>query len=237
MQNKFFFLLFSCISFICTAQQSHTIVATPATTNPLYKFCANKVQIEVPSKGDDFQAICRAKGGEITQSVENPHKFLLIPKENECHIMVADDQSIIGSVAYKVEDAPKPRLQLWVDGVVYDGKSSVKYSSKLELQVVPDANFQKNYSKDARYMISSVKVFAKTKTGNYHIGGANLSEKEAHVGLNIPIPSTDENWKDEKELTLIYEFDAISRKNFKGEIVKDERFTAAEKVFYVRLGQ
>ncbi len=180
-----------------TARPLETIVErvvyhpVPSFSYPsfMYLSCANLVSINLPS---GYHSAQLSGINALLLRGTDSLKYTVIPTAKNCNLMLRairrDDSAFKEEMQFRVIEPPKPQIQLFVMGKLHDGISPVSSKSDLKVRILPDVDFRNHYPKDARYMISSIDVFAQRSLGApTKVGSFSGAGKDATAGINIPL--------------------------------------------------
>lgn len=143
-------------------------VRTPvATIQPrkghfMYRYCANDIRIEIPEIQEVSNLSITATQAQVTPSQNDPALFRIYPVGNQTELRVSTfyngRKTLISSIPVQIVTPPKPRIELLVNGEVYDGEVPVSRGSEVSMRVVPNIEFQQLYEEDAQYGVNSIEV-------------------------------------------------------------------------------
>ena len=210
------------------------IVITSGAVQLLYKDCANQLNVDVPALGEYYQPVINASGGEARQSNQNRKRLLVDPQSRVLNLKVAtrtNGQTIpLGSQKYRVVLPPKPSIELKANGHTYTGMASISKKSRIYMRIKPDREFAEMFDRDARYRISQVDVLLKDGLmPAKKVASMKVSNKDAVNGFRINLPSRVQQARTGAILYL--QIDKVQRKNYKGKVITDKRFTEIERSF------
>ena len=142
---------------VYTINQEYTVVkpviqATSGAGFSLYKDCGNKVTMQVPALGTQYDPSFSASGAKIKMTSEKG-KVIIIPSAPTVDVKVKNNGVYIGSVNCKVHLIPLPSIELKCQNRPVDPIRGVPKSMlrDVELKPVPDNGFKQNNPRDARY--------------------------------------------------------------------------------------
>lgn len=139
-----------------------------ASVQLLYKDCGNKVIVDVPALGESYTPdFSKSKGGKAKIAGSNPKEVTLVPTQPKFTLTVyskTNGQNLkIGNVEYNVIRPPKPRMAIILpSGQEYDGRRPVNRRQNLKVKLIPDADFRRTLPRDARYKVSSAKLYVQS---------------------------------------------------------------------------
>jgi gliding motility-associated protein GldM len=212
------------------------VVITSATVQNLYRSCGNAINIDVPALGEFYDPRVTASNADVTQSKESKKKFLIVPTGKTSVVSVSsftNGQTVkVGDVAYSVIEPPKPTIEMKINGKSTSGSTPVPKSSRVQVYLIPDAEFKAALPQDARYGITSIEVLAQLSLGPpSKIGGKNTAGQDATQPLTIPLGP---QIKSASPGTKVYiRVDEVFRKNFRGQTIPDRRFSEVERTLSI----
>jgi gliding motility-associated protein GldM len=211
------------------------IVITSAAVQLLYLNCGNDVNIDVPALGDQYSPVITATSAEVIPSKKTAKKFRIVPTARTCKVTVSSNTGgsriKIGDVDYKVIRPPKPTIEMAINGKTTGGSTPVSKNSRIQVRLVPDADFRANLPEDARYMISSIDVLAQLSLGPpTKVNSVNANGKDATKPINVSLGT---QVRQARPGTKIYiRINDIYRRNFQNKRVK-ENFSEIERMLSI----
>ena len=198
----------------------------------LYRRCGNNVTIDVPALGEYYNPVVNTSTGIIRQHAIAQKQFLIMPEGDNCMVNVSshtNGQTIkIGSVGYRVIEPPKPAIQLMVNQREFTGTQTIDPGSVLSLRLLPDKEFERKMSRDAKYQIAKVEVYLKDRIGPpRRVATLSMAGKNANRFQRIRLGAEVDQAKSGTPFYL--KITKIYRKNFKGELIEDPRFGERER--------
>ncbi len=208
------------------------VQVSSAAVQNLYRKCGNDVNIEVSALGDYYDPIIIASQAEVKTSQQNRTKFRIVPSGRNCKVTVSsrtpNGTLKIGELKYKVIKAPKPNIRIKVNGREFNGTMAVKASSRITIQIVPDAEFRQALPADARYRINKVDILVQHGLAPPSVAKTiSLVNQDATQAIRINLSAAVGQLA--KGTKVYLQIDKIYRKNFKGEQIEDKRFFLMEK--------
>ncbi len=211
------------------------IVVTSAAIQVLYLQCGNDVNIDVPALGDQYKPVITASSAQVIPSKSVAKKFRIVPSAKTCRVTVnsnTNGQKIkIGDVDYKVIRPPKPTIDMAVNGKPTSGATPVPKTSRVQVRLVPDADFRSNLPEDARYMISSIDVLAQLSLGPpTKVNSVSANGKDATKAISVSLGT---QVRQARPGTKVYiRINNIYRINFANKRV-EEKFTEVERMLSI----
>jgi len=210
-----------------------SVEITSATVQNLYRSCANDVNIRVPALGDYYNPRVSASQAQVIPAQSNKEQYRIIPTGQKCIVSVSNvlngATTKVGDVPYNVIEPPKPQVAFGVNGRALQGATPVKKGSRIQVRLVPDAEFAASLPRDARYQISQIEVKAKLSLGAPQtVNRINTNGQDATQPINVSLGSRGNSAP--PNTTVYIEIEDIYRVNFEGKKIKDSRFLATEKI-------
>jgi gliding motility-associated protein GldM len=168
------------------------VVMRSETIQILYQYCGNDFFITVPALGDSYHPVISASEAEVIPSKKYATKFRIVPTGENCRVSVSSNTNgqiiKVGDVDYKVVQPPKPTIELSINGKTNSGVVPVSANSRVQVRVVPDADFKANLPDDARYTISSIDVLAQLSLGPpVKVNALNTNGKDATQAIMVSL--------------------------------------------------
>ena len=214
-----------------TVRKPEISIKSAAVQN-LYRECGNAVEIDVPALGDLYNPVVTATNCEVLPSKENKKKFMLMPGGGKSAVITVNNSlngSVmkVGDVTYNVVDPPRPSVVVKINGQPSNGQTGIGKGSKVSVFIVPDPEFRNLLPADANfYAAGKIDVYAALSIGApARVGGKDLSGQNAVNGIDVGVPPQATGSPGTK---VFFELDAVYRKNFRGKMVKDPRFSLYE---------
>lgn len=130
-----------------------------ASVQALYFKCGNKLSVQVPALGAQYDPSFSASGASTIKGASKG-EVTLIPNSREVTLSVSSGGNPIGSQTFQVRPIPKPEIQCVVGGRPANEKQGTPITAvrNMQLRAVPDAGFATFLPEDARYRVSSYEV-------------------------------------------------------------------------------
>ncbi len=197
----------------------------------MYRDCGNDVEINVPAWEENYSPIVEVdKNSSVRQGKANPRSFLVVPKGKKCEItvnaQVGKELMKIGQAKYRVVSPPKPKIEMLVNGKVYNGSSPIPKTSRLLVRIVPDPEFRQFMPNDARYGITKISVLGQLSLGppkNVGLIEGGRAEKGIKVSMPSPVRKARPGTKVYVRLEEIY------RVNYRSKKIPETRFSEIER--------
>ena len=211
------------------------IVMRSAAVQILYLHCGNDFHIEVPALGDSYNPVISASSASVIPSKKQASKFRIVPTGENCRVSVSSNtngQRIkIGDVDYKVVQPPKPTIEMAINGKTTGGEVPVSKNSRVQIKLIPDADFRANLPEDARYMISNIDVLAQLSLGPpTKVNSINTNGKDATKPIAVSLGT---QVRQARPGTKVYiRINDVYRRNFQNKRVP-ETFSEVERMLSI----
>ncbi len=126
----------------------------------LYRNCANQLKFSCPPLGAEFSPNFNgSSGGEIITS-NSPGKVVLVPKDPEMKIKIANNGAAIDQKTFRVQLVPRPTVKLYNGDREVNIKEGLKLPLpvNLKLVIIPDPLFKSVCPEDAKYNPTETEV-------------------------------------------------------------------------------
>lgn len=125
-----------------------------ASVQALYYRCGNKLSVQVPALGAQYQPSFSASGASVITGQRG--EVTLVPNSREVTLNVASGGNAIGSQTFKVRPIPNPTIKCYVGGSEANVKQGTPGTSirSVTLRAIPDPGFATFLPEDARYRVS-----------------------------------------------------------------------------------
>lgn len=204
-----------------------------ASVPTLYQSCGNDLILEIADlKEQDIPSLSATNAEVIPR--KGSTRFRIVPTGKNCNLIVSvgsesnGDQVTLGNAFYKVIQPPKPSIDMAINGKISSGNTPIPKTSRVQIRLVPDADFEASMPMDAKYGISEISVLAALSLGEpIKVNSINTAGKDAtkpiQVSLGTQVRQAPTGTK------LILRIEEIYRRNFQGKLIPDNRFTEVEK--------
>ncbi|MEM9718027.1 MAG: GldM family protein [Bacteroidota bacterium] len=208
-----------------------SVEITSATVQNLYQNCANDVNIRVPALGEYYNPKVSASSANVVASQKSKEQFRIIPTAKKCVVSVSNvlngKTTKVGDVPYNVIKPPKPTIAVGANGRQLQGSAPIRKGSKIQVRLVPDADFKASLPNDARYQVSQILVKANLSLGPpVTVNKINTAGRDATQPMNVGLGSRGNSAP--KGTVFYIEIDEIIRVNFQGKKIPDKRFLKSE---------
>lgn len=145
------------------------VVITSASVQNLYANCGNTINVDVPALGEFYNPKFAATSATVLPNTGDKRKVTIVPTGKTCVLSVSsltNGQNIkIDDITYKVIRPPRPTIDLMVNGKLFNGATPIPAKAPCKVVVNPDNDFKAALPKDARYMVSSIKLLSQRSLG------------------------------------------------------------------------
>ncbi|CAH2559700.1 gliding motility protein GldM [Cardinium endosymbiont of Oedothorax gibbosus] len=180
-----------------------------AAVQSLYRNCGNELDIQVPSLGAAYNPRFKVEGGII---IPGPKKGVVtvMPKANEVKLKVYNEDNLIDTVSFIVQNIPTPQISITTKNKPIDMKLGIPAPGPrvVEAKVIPNKYFQDFLPKDARYQVVEWVITLARGSRPVHTLKVNQSIADLHSIASLAKPGD----------RLVVEIKKIERKNFKNEV-------------------
>ncbi|RZJ93833.1 MAG: gliding motility protein GldM, partial [Hymenobacter sp.] len=125
-----------------------------ASVQALYYKCGNKLSVQVPALGAQYQPSFSASGASVITGQKG--EVTLVPNAREVTLNVSSGGNAIGSQTFKVRPIPNPTIKCYAGGSEANEKQGTAGTSirSITLRAIPDPGFATFLPEDARYRVS-----------------------------------------------------------------------------------
>jgi gliding motility-associated protein GldM len=125
-----------------------------ASVQALYYKCGNKLSVQVPALGAQYQPSFSASGASVISGQKGD--VTLVPNAREVTLNVSSGGNAIGSQTFKVRPIPNPTIKCYAGGSEANEKQGTAGTSirSITLRAIPDPGFATFLPEDARYRVS-----------------------------------------------------------------------------------
>jgi gliding motility-associated protein GldM len=129
-----------------------------ASVQALYYRCGNKLSVQVPALGAQYQPSFSASGAAVITGQKG--EVTLVPDSREVTLNVSSGGNAIGSQEFKVRPIPLPTIKCFIGSTDGEDKKGVPAGQlrNITLRAIPDAGFATFLPDDARFRVSSFEV-------------------------------------------------------------------------------
>jgi len=180
-----------------------------ASVQALYYQCGNKLSVQVPALGAQYQPSFSASGAAAIPGQKG--EVTLVPTAREVTLNVSSGGNAIGSQTFKVRPIPLPTIKCFVGSVDGEDKRGVPAGMlrSITMRAIPDPGFATFLPDDARFRVSRFEVtlargkrpVQQTKSINGNVGDISEMANAARA--------------DDR---LFVEVKGVQRQNFQGKV-------------------
>ncbi|WP_151086958.1 type IX secretion system motor protein PorM/GldM [Hymenobacter baengnokdamensis] len=125
-----------------------------ASVQALYYKCGNKLSVQVPALGAQYQPSFSASGASVINGQKGD--VTLVPNAREVTLNVSSGGNAIGSQTFKVRPIPNPTIKCYTGGSEANEKQGTPGNQirSVTLRAIPDPGFATFLPEDARYRVS-----------------------------------------------------------------------------------
>ena len=201
----------------------------------LYKDCGNKVIVDVPALGEDYNPdFSRSTGGKILKSSTNRKEITIVPSARKFKLSVytnTNGQKVkLDDLKYNVIKPPLPRIVLIVNGKEQHLMAPISKRSTVIVKLIPNREFAENLRSDARYRAVKIKLLMQDGIlAPRLIASVNGADIQRGVRINLNQGAIRTAYPGAR---IYFEVEGLKRINFKGKPVgvgmrREERFMSA----------
>lgn len=177
----------------------------------LYKNCGNKLNVQVPALGNNYNPDFRAEGAIIVKGGRKG-EVTVVPSGNTptVSLKVSSNGNYIGEEKYTIKLVPLPKIEVYVNGKLVDPRNGVEaaLARSIMVKAVADPEFKKNLPDESRYYVTEWKLTVKSGRN-----GRNPKTFTSELGnLNELIGNLKPNER------FIIDIKQVKRRNYKGEL-------------------
>ena len=125
-----------------------------ASVQALYYKCGNKLSVQVPALGAQYQPSFSASGASVITGQKGD--VTLVPNAREVTLNVSSGGNAIGSQTFKVRPIPNPTIKCYTGSVEANEKQGTPGTQirSITMRAIPDPGFLTFLPEDARYRVS-----------------------------------------------------------------------------------
>ncbi len=125
-----------------------------ASVQALYYKCGNKLSVQVPALGAQYQPSFSASGASVITGQKGD--VTLVPNAREVTLNVSSGGNAIGSQTFKVRPIPNPTIKCYTGGSEANEKQGTPGTQirSVTMRAIPDPGFATFLPEDARYRVS-----------------------------------------------------------------------------------
>ncbi|MEM6641739.1 MAG: gliding motility protein GldM [Bacteroidota bacterium] len=181
------------------------------SVNALYYNCGNKLDVQVPALGNQYNPSFSAKGGDALKGSQRG-QVTLVPRSRKLTLTVSSGGNTIGSREFGVRDIPAPEIKVFTSQGEVNQKEGIPYNTpELYLKAIPDESFAQFLPDDAKFRIAEAEVTL--VSGGLGRGSTRAGEKVNLRGMN-----------GRKGSQIVIEIKKVQRQNFRKQVEDFKKF-------------
>lgn len=178
------------------------------SVNALYLNCGNKLDVQVPALGTNYNPSFSAANGKTYKGTEKGQVTIVPNSLKEVTLNVSSNGNAVGSRKFGVRRIPQPRLAAFTSKGEVNMKSGISAKTpRLQLRVIPDESFQQFLPDDAKFRISQAEVTLVS-------GGIGRVTLPVGEQINLSAIAAQARKGDQ----LVIEIKKVQRQNFRKEV-------------------
>lgn len=184
-------------------------IQSAAQTN-LYFNCGNKVDIQVPALGAEYNPEFRATGATL-KPTGTIGRVYIIPNAATAKVAVYNKGQFIGDENFKIRAIPKPTIEVRVNGQLINPRTGIAPLAlkNISIKANPDPDFAASQPEDATYKVTEWEIeFARGRKQNPNM--PKLTPPDQQVSMS----GKGQNLND-KDIILVTP-KKVMRKNYLG---------------------
>ena len=181
------------------------------SVNALYYNCGNKLDVQVPALGNQYNPNFSASGGDALKGSQRG-QVTLVPRSRKLTLTVSSGGNTIGTREFGVRDIPAPEIKVFTSQGEVNYKEGIDYNTpELFLRAVPDESFAQFLPDDAKFRIAEAEVTL--VSGGLGRGSVRTGEKVNLRGMN-----------GRKGAQIVIEIKKVQRQNFRKQVEDFKKF-------------
>lgn len=130
-----------------------------ASIRSLYRNCANKLNVNVPALGPEYNPKFSTEGAVLKPSTSKT-QAVIFPTGARVKLKVSSNGTFIGEEEFGVKLVPQPNVELRTNGRSINVKTgeSASVLRSLNLRPVPEKNFAEQLPEESNYVVTEVEV-------------------------------------------------------------------------------
>lgn len=181
------------------------------SVNALYFNCGNKLDVQVPALGTQYNPSFSAKGGDAIKGSQRG-QVTVVPKSQKVTLTVSSGGNTIGSRDFGVRAIPAPDIKVFTGAGEVNLKDGIDaLTPELFLRAVPDESFAQFLPDDAKFRISEAEITL--VSGGLGRGTVRAGEKVNLRGM-----------KGRKGDQIVIEIKKVQRQNFRKQVEDFKKF-------------
>ena len=180
-----------------------------ASVQALYYQCGNKLSVQVPALGAQYQPSFGGSGASFIPGQKG--EVTIVPNAREVTLNVSSSGNAIGSQTFKVRPIPLPTIKCFVGSTDAEDKRGVAVGQlrTMTLRAIPDPGFATFLPDDARFRVSRFEVtLARGKRPVQQTQTVNGPQGD--ISSMVSVAHADDR--------LFVEVKGVQRQNFQGKV-------------------
>ncbi len=139
-----------------------------AALTSLYYNCGNKVDIQVPALGAEYNPEFKSTGATV-KSTGTKGRVYILPTSPQAKVAVYNKGQFIGEEIFKVKAVPKPTIEVRVNGQPINVRLGVAPNAlkNISIKAIPDADFATTLPDESNYKVIEWEIeFARGRRAN-----------------------------------------------------------------------
>jgi gliding motility-associated protein GldM len=130
-----------------------------ASLKALYFNCGNKLDVQVPALGAEYNPEFKSTGGSI-KTTTSKGRIFVVPTTPSVKIAVYNKGQYIGEESFRVKAVPKPTIEIRVNGLLVNPKTGISAKSlrTISIKAIADKDFADNQPEDATYKVTEWEI-------------------------------------------------------------------------------
>ncbi|MFY0599188.1 MAG: gliding motility protein GldM [Cyclobacteriaceae bacterium] len=175
------------------------------SVNALYLNCGNKLDVQVPALGTNYNPSFSASNGKTYKGTEKGQVTIVPNSLKEVTLNVSSNGNAVGSRKFGVRRIPQPQIKVFTSQGEVDMKAGISAKTpRLQLRVIPDESFQQFLPDDAKFRVAQAEITLKS-------GG--LGRVTIPVGEKVNLGAIAAQAR--KGDALVIEIKRVQRQNFR----------------------
>ena len=178
------------------------------SVNALYLNCGNKLDVQVPALGTNYNPRFSASGADALAGSEKGQVTIVPKRLGKVTLSVSSNGNTIGSREFGVRGIPAPDIIPRTDRGEVDQKTGISAKTpRLYLQAAPDKSFAEFLPDDAKFRVAEAEIT---------LVSGGLGRRTIRQGERINLgPIAAQARKGDQ---LVIEIKKVQRQNFRGQV-------------------
>lgn len=181
------------------------------SVNALYYNCGNKLDVQVPALGTQYNPTFTASGGDAIAGATKG-QVTLVPKSKKLVMTVSSNGNKIDSKEFAVRTIPAPEIKVYTSRGEVNLAEGIDYNTpELYLKAIPDPSFAQFLPDDAKFKIAEAEVTLVS-------GGLGRGSQRTGERINL------RGMKGRKGSQISIEIKRVQRQNFRKQVEDFKKF-------------